>query len=136
MNEEGAQMTGVSPIESNVDVLVVDDETRHPALNPKNSELENFSVKTAQDGEEALRLIKKRGVFPRLILLDVMMPKMDGFSVLQILKSDEKYASIKVVLFTVKSFTKDYDRARSLRRMDTLPNLLVETNSLNISAKN
>lgn len=101
-------------MESTVDIFVVDNDPDTLLLVQRILEMENYSVKTAQNGEEALRLIKKRGVFPRLILLDVMMPKMDGFSVLQILKSDEKYATIKVVLFTVKAFTKDYDRAKEL----------------------
>jgi len=53
-------------------------------------------------------------VIPRLMLLDVMMPKQDGFSVLQTLKADEKYKDIIVILFTVKAFTKDYERAKEL----------------------
>jgi len=101
-------------MESTVDVLVVDDEPDTLLIAQKRLEMENFTVKTAPNGEEALRLIKKRGVIPRLILLDVMMPKQDGFSVLQTLKSDEKYKDIIVILFTVKAFAKDYERAKEL----------------------
>jgi CheY-like chemotaxis protein len=96
------------------DVLVVDDEPDTLRLAQKILEMENFTVRTAINGEEALQLIKKRGVIPRLILLDLMMPKSDGWFVLETLKKDEKYKKIKIVLFTVKAFTKDFERAKAL----------------------
>jgi DNA-binding response OmpR family regulator len=104
----------VMRMDATVDVLVVDDEPDTLLLAQKILEMENFTVKTAPNGEEALRLIKKRGVIPRLMLLDVMMPKQDGFSVLQTLKSDDKYKSIIIILFTVKTFTKDIEHAKEL----------------------
>ncbi len=98
----------------NCDVLVVDDEPDTLLLARKLLELEKFKVKTANNGEEALELISKRKVFPRLVLLDIMMPKGDGWYVLEALKHDEALKSIKVIIFTVKAFTKDSERAKSM----------------------
>ncbi|OLS12407.1 MAG: response regulator receiver protein [Promethearchaeota archaeon CR_4] len=100
--------------EPSCDIIVVDDEPDTLRLAQKILEMENFTVKTAVNGEDALQLIKKRGVIPRLMLLDIMMPKSDGWTVLETLKKDEKYKKIKIVLFTVKAFTKDIDRAKAL----------------------
>jgi len=96
------------------DVLVVDDEPDTLHLAQKILEKENFTVRTAANGEEALQLIKKRGVIPRLMLLDIMMPRGDGWFVLETLKKDEKYKKIIFILFTVKGFTKDFERAKAL----------------------
>ncbi len=100
--------------ENTCDVLVVEDEPDTLRLAQKVLEMANFSVRTAVNGDDALQLIKKRGLMPRLILLDLMMPKSDGWFVLETLKKDEKYKKIKIVIFSVKAFNKDYDRAKAL----------------------
>ncbi len=100
--------------ENTCDVLVVEDEPDTLRLAQKILEMENFNVKTAVNGDDALQLIKKRGLMPRLILLDLMMPKMDGWFVLETLKKDEKKKKIKIIIFSVKAFNKDYDRAKAL----------------------
>jgi CheY-like chemotaxis protein len=100
--------------ENTCDVLVVEDEPDTLRLAQKILEMENFNVKTAVNGDDALQLIKKRGLMPRLILLDLMMPKSDGWFVLETLKKDEKYKKIKIIIFSVKAFNKDYDRAKAL----------------------
>ncbi len=100
--------------ENTCDVLVVEDEPDTLRLAQKILEMANFSVKTAVNGDDALQLIKKRGLMPRLILLDLMMPKSDGWFVLETLKKDEKYKKIKIIIFSVKAFNKDYDRAKAL----------------------
>jgi CheY-like chemotaxis protein len=98
----------------NCDVFVVDDEPDTVLLAKKLLELGKFKVQTATSGEEALDLISKHKVIPRLILLDIMMPNGDGWSVLEALKRKEAFKSIKVIIFTVKQFTKDSERAKSL----------------------
>ena len=60
----------------NIKVLVVDDEEDIVELLKYNLEKEGYSVKTALDGKEAVKISKK--YIPNLILLDIMMPKMDG----------------------------------------------------------
>ncbi|OLS14433.1 MAG: response regulator receiver protein [Promethearchaeota archaeon CR_4] len=98
----------------NCDVLVVDDEIDTLFLARKILEKNNYTVKTATNGMEALGMIRKGTALPRLILLDLMMPKGDGWYVLETLKKNEELKSIKVIIFTVKSFTKDIDKAKAL----------------------
>jgi len=98
----------------NCDVLVVDDEPDTLLLARRILEMDKYTVKTAANGEEALDMIRKRSAFPRLMLLDIMMPKGDGWYVLEAIKKDELLKVIKVIIFTVKAFTKDSDRAKAL----------------------
>jgi PAS domain S-box-containing protein len=79
-------------------VLVVDDDAAQRDLITRFLEREGFSVKTASDGERGLELA--RSLLPRAILLDVMMPQMDGWSVLSALKADPAVAAIPVVMVT------------------------------------
>jgi CheY-like chemotaxis protein len=110
-----AQFTGGNMAEGNMcDVLVVEDEPDTLRLAQKILENEHFIVKTAANGEDALQLIKRRGLMPRLILLDLMMPKGNGWFVLETLRKDEKYNKVKIIIFSVKAFNKDYDRAKAL----------------------
>ncbi|OLS14434.1 MAG: response regulator receiver protein [Promethearchaeota archaeon CR_4] len=98
----------------NCDVLVVDDEPDTLLLARRILEMDKYTVKTAANGMEALDMIRKGIALPRLILLDIMMPKGDGWYVLEALKKDEHLKTIKVTIFTVKAFTKDYDKAKAL----------------------
>ena len=79
-------------------VLVVDDDANQRALLSRFLERQGFAVRTAVDGRAGLELA--RALRPRAILLDVMMPQMDGWSVLSHLKGDPDLASIPVVLVT------------------------------------
>jgi two-component system, OmpR family, alkaline phosphatase synthesis response regulator PhoP len=89
-------------------VLVVDDEPDVLLLCRVNLEFEGYDVIEANDGAEAME--KVRSERPDVILLDVMMPKMDGWQVLSALKSDEDLATIPVVMLTAK--VQDQDQIR------------------------
>jgi CheY-like chemotaxis protein len=69
-----------------------------------------YAVTTAADGEEALASIAKAA--PDLILLDLIMPKLQGFEVLRRLKADEKTRKIPVVVLT--NLSQEADRARAM----------------------
>jgi DNA-binding response OmpR family regulator len=69
---------------------------------------EDFDVLHAVDGEEALRIARLQR--PELVLLDVNMPKLDGFQVCRSLKTDPETSGIKVVMITARGT--DVDRAR------------------------
>lgn len=71
-----------------------------------------FNIVVAQDGE--LALIKAREESPDLILLDVVLPKKDGFEVLKTLKSDSQTAAIPVVLLTNLGLDSDVKRGLEL----------------------
>lgn len=77
---------------------------------------QGFSVLAAEDGEEALRLARTES--PDLILLDVIMPKMQGFEVLKTLKSDPKTSSIPVIILSNLGQETDSIAARELGAMD------------------
>lgn len=79
-------------------ILVVDNEQRIVDLLYKLLSKEGFTVFTATDGEGCLKLAKKE--VPDLIVLDVVMPGMDGGTVVSILEEDEKTKSIPVVFLT------------------------------------
>ena len=92
-------------------VLVVDDE---PAIRDSLKLLlrSNFEVNTASDGQEALDVVEQFN--PDLILLDVMMPKVSGFDVLDILRNTPETANVRVVMLTALSQESDKQRALDL----------------------
>ena len=86
-------------------ILAVDD-VRETLLALKiRLEYAGYEVYTATDGEAGLNLA--RSLKPDLILLDVMLPKIDGFSICRLLKFDEEYESIPIIMLTAKSQTSD-----------------------------
>ncbi|HZA39122.1 MAG TPA: response regulator [Actinomycetota bacterium] len=86
-------------------VLVADDDEDIVRFVEVNLRLEGFRVATASDGEEALRAAYD--LAPDLVLLDVMMPEMDGFEVCQRLRSDARTRHISVIMLTAKSLSAD-----------------------------
>ncbi len=80
-------------------VLVVDDDAATRDLVSRFLRREGFAVRCAQDGAEGLAMA--RALHPVAILLDVMMPRMDGWAVLSALKADPSLAEVPVVMVTV-----------------------------------
>jgi signal transduction histidine kinase/CheY-like chemotaxis protein len=80
-------------------VLVIDDDTSMHEIIQRHLAKEGFAHIMARDGAEGLRLAK--GIKPDLITLDVMMPGMDGWTVLKALKQDPETANIPVVMLTL-----------------------------------
>lgn len=82
-------------------ILVVDDDAELVELVSFNLKQAGYVVATAADGVEALK--KARTVMPDLIILDVMMPELDGFAVCEILRRDSSTASIPIIMLTALS---------------------------------
>lgn len=82
-------------------ILAVDDERHIVRLVQVNLERQGFEVVTAYDGKEALEKVEAEN--PDLIVLDVMMPYMDGFEVLQNLKRNQNTRDIPVIMLTAKA---------------------------------
>jgi len=80
-------------------LLVIDDDSRVRDMMARYLTKEGFQVETAANGQEGLHLAKTQR--PAAITLDVMMPKMDGWSVLTALKSDPELAEIPVIMLTI-----------------------------------
>jgi CheY-like chemotaxis protein len=82
-------------------VLVVDDDPVIQKLLQVNFEMEGYSVITAGDGEEGLA--KAQAEHPDAVVLDVMMPKMDGLEVARRLKGDPDTQGIPIILLSAKA---------------------------------
>jgi twitching motility two-component system response regulator PilH len=86
-------------------ILVVDDSITEREMMKKSLEEEGYSVTGAKDGEEALEILKKEKF--DCILLDVIMPKKNGFQVCREIKKDEFTKDIPVILVTSKGQESD-----------------------------
>ena len=82
-------------------ILVVDDDPVIQKLLRVNFEMDGYSVDVAGDGEEGLE--RARAGQPDLIVLDVMMPKLDGLQVAAALRADEATASIPIIMLSAKA---------------------------------
>jgi adenylate cyclase len=86
-------------------ILAVDDVAENLDIVQMRLEAQGYAVETAADGEEAIA--RARELSPDLILLDIMMPKLDGISVVRLLKQDISLQAIPVILVTAKADTRD-----------------------------
>ena len=82
-------------------ILIVDDEATFVKLAQIKIEAEGHEVITATDGKEGLE--KAKSEKPDLIILDVVMPKIDGYQICRSLKKDAKFKKIPIILFTGKA---------------------------------
>jgi DNA-binding response OmpR family regulator len=89
-------------------VLLVDDEPAMRAVCRMNLEMEGFDVLEAAEGEQALALALRER--PDLVLLDVMLPRMNGYDVAQRLRSDQATTRIPVVFMTALATADDRKR--------------------------
>ena len=88
-------------------ILVVEDEAELTGAIRIRLEQAGYEVLTAYDGQEGLE--KARAENPDLIVLDLMLPKIDGYKVCRMLKFDEKYKKIPVVMLTARAQERDED---------------------------
>ena len=88
-------------------ILVVEDEPDFRRALRIRLESNGFEVMEAEDGAEGLDMARNRG--PDLVILDIMLPKMDGFRVALLLKSDDRYKAIPIVMLTVLDQEGDRD---------------------------
>jgi DNA-binding response OmpR family regulator len=86
-------------------ILVVDDEVDLVKTIQFSLELEGYKVLVSYNGEDALTQARKEN--PDLILLDIMLPKLDGYRVCRLLKFDEQYKHIPILMMTAKTQEKD-----------------------------
>lgn len=93
-------------------VLAVDDDPVILRLLQLNLELEGHEVATAVDGRQALEQVAAWG--PEVVLLDVMMPHVDGFQVCQQLRDDPATRDIPVVFLSAKAQSSDVERGNEV----------------------
>lgn len=86
-------------------ILLVDDEPSIIKVVGKRLEVEGYQVSIAVEGQEALA--KAQTERPDLIILDLMLPKLNGYEVCTMLKQDTRYQHIPIMLFTAKAQDQD-----------------------------
>jgi DNA-binding response OmpR family regulator len=86
-------------------ILVADDDPAIQKVLFQTFQLEGYEVATASDGEEALAELE--GELPDLVVLDVMMPKLDGFDVLKRIREDPRTKALPVILLSARSSQED-----------------------------
>jgi DNA-binding response OmpR family regulator len=93
-------------------IVIVDDEPNIVMTLEYTFKKQNFEVYIARDGSEALEILKT--VVPDVILLDVMMPKVDGYQTLKVVKENNKLKDTKVVFLTAKNKASDIEKGLKL----------------------
>lgn len=93
-------------------ILIVEDDPLMSRMYQKIFKFEGYEVEMAGNGEEGLE--KAKDVKPTLILLDIMMPKMNGLEALEKLKADEALKAIPVVMLTNLAGQSDAEKALSM----------------------
>lgn len=91
-------------------ILVIEDDPLVSRMYKQAFELEGMDVDVALSGAEGVQ--KAKAILPSVIMLDIMMPEMDGMQVLDVLKSDEKTKNIPIIMLTNLAGTQDKEIAR------------------------
>ncbi len=91
-------------------ILIADDDPHIARLVKSYLEQAGFAVMTASDGEQALHLLRSER--PDLAVLDVMMPKRDGFALAQLIRGDKQLAALPILMLTAR--VEDADRLKGL----------------------
>jgi len=99
-------------VSEKVKILIVEDEAEMREAIKLRLEANQFEVITAADGSEGLS--KARTEKPNLIILDIMLPKLDGFRLCRMLKFDENYKNIPVIILTAKTQKTDINRGKEM----------------------
>lgn len=99
-------------------LLLVEDDDGLANVYQTRLEAEGFSIKRVPNGEDALAVAVE--FKPDLIILDVMMPKVSGFDVLDILRNTPETANVKVIMLTALSQDTDKEKAQKLGADDYL----------------
>lgn len=93
-------------------ILIVDDEEDITNLTEKFLQLEKYETITCNNGYDALNIVEEKHNDIALILLDIMLPGMNGYEILAKIKA--RYPKILVVLFSVKNFFEDIQKGKEL----------------------
>jgi CheY-like chemotaxis protein len=125
------QGQSIQPIDIKKKILIVEDNEISRQIYKNNLLLEGFSVFESGDGVEALRILKEN--IPDLILLDLYMEKMDGYTVLSLLKNNPDWEKIPVIVFSATDASEVREKVLKagadefLIKMTTTPSRLANT---------
>ncbi|KKU86797.1 MAG: hypothetical protein A2667_02585 [Candidatus Wildermuthbacteria bacterium RIFCSPHIGHO2_01_FULL_47_27] len=99
-------------------ILIIEDEKILRELLSAKLLREGYDVETAKDGAEGLRVTQE--VRPDLVLLDIFMPKLSGFEVLEILRNDVQLRNIPVIVISNSGQPSELEQAKDLGAIDVL----------------
>lgn len=99
-------------------ILLIEDEQLMIELLEKRLIQEGYEIAVAQDGVEGLKKMKR--VTPDLVLLDIIMPKMGGFEVMETMSEDEELKKIPIIVISNSGQPVELDRAKRLGAKDWL----------------
>lgn len=112
MDEQQPTQSLAQPAGHAKKILLVEDDDALASVYQTRLEAEAFNIRRVPNGEDALAAALEYK--PDLILLDVMMPKVSGFDVLDILRNTPETANLKIIMLTALSQDSDRERAQSL----------------------
>lgn len=101
---------------TNHKILLIEDDPMLSSMYKTKLESEGFIVIVADNGVDGIKAAKKEN--PDLIMLDVIMPQLDGFSVLEVLKKDKATKNIPVVMLTNLGTEEDREKGKKLGAID------------------
>jgi len=104
----------------NKSVLIVDDDERNRYALSSYLDMLEMNVFTANDGESAMNFLRS-GQAVDLILLDIMMPVMDGYEMLRLLRSDSQFRDIPVIAVTARAMKGDDVKCLEAGATDYIP---------------
>ena len=99
-------------------ILLVEDDPFLSSILQLKLDKENFKTIRAADGEEALNLLTEQGIRPDLILLDLILPKKNGFEVLETIRQDPTLEKLPVVIISNLGQPSDIERGKALGIID------------------
>jgi DNA-binding response OmpR family regulator len=99
-------------------IFIIEDDTFLQSLIARKLSKENFKIQTAATGEDGLKNME--AAVPDLLLLDLLLPGVDGFEVLARMRTDPRLRNVRVMVFSNLSEDKDIKRAKDLGVIDYL----------------
>jgi DNA-binding response OmpR family regulator len=99
-------------------ILIVEDEPFLASVLQLKLEKDNFKTFRAADGEEAINMLQEQGIKPDIILLDLILPKKNGFEVLETIRQDPQLEKIPVIIISNLGQPSDVERGKSLGVID------------------
>jgi len=101
---------------NNPNILIVDDSSTNNLLLESALSDKGLNIITAVDGKKALDIFNKKRI--DLVLLDIMMPGLSGYDVLELMLKETKLASIPVIMVTARSQVEDMEKAKKMGAVD------------------
>jgi two-component system chemotaxis response regulator CheY len=99
-------------VSDSVDILVIDDNDVQLEYMTDLLTQKGFTVKTSTESLTAVKMMLK--INPKVVILDIMMPHLDGYSILKNMRDQKSLAKVPVIIYTGKSYPIDEKKARDL----------------------